>query len=73
MIYKYIENKHLERILITLLSLLICIIGVSRIYLGVHYTSDVLGGFLIATAYLVIYIELINKFVLEKNKDGGKE
>ena len=73
LIYKYIENKHLERILITLLSLLICIIGVSRIYLGVHYTSDVLGGFLIATAYLVIYIELINKFVLEKNKDGGKE
>ena len=72
-IYKYINNKHLKRTLIIILSVLICIIGVSRIYLGVHYTSDVLGGFLISFAYLIIYIELVNKFVLEKNKDDRKE
>lgn len=73
LIYKYINNKHLKRTLIIILSILICIIGVSRIYLGVHYTSDVLGGFLISLAYLIIYIELVNKFVLEKNKDDRKE
>lgn len=69
LIYKYVKNHHLKRILIILLSILICTIGISRIYLGVHYTSDVLGGFLISIAYLVIYIELINKFVLEKNNN----
>ena len=73
LIYKYINNKHLRRTLIIILSILICVIGVSRIYLGVHYTSDVLGGFLISLAYLIIYIELVNKFVLEKNKDDRKE
>lgn len=73
LIYKYINNKHLKRTLIIILSILICVIGVSRIYLGVHYTSDVLGGFLISFAYLIIYIELVNKFVLEKNKDDRKE
>lgn len=73
LIYKYINNKHLKRTLIIILSVLICVIGVSRIYLGVHYTSDVLGGFLISFAYLIIYIELVNKFVLEKNKDDRKE
>ena len=73
LIYKYINNKHLKRTLIIILSVLICIIGVSRIFLGVHYTSDVLGGFLISFAYLIIYIELVNKFVLEKNKDDRKE
>ena len=73
LIYKYINNKHLKRTLIIILSVLICIIGMSRIYLGVHYTSDVLGGFLISFAYLIIYIELVNKFVLEKNKDDRKE
>ena len=73
LIYKYINNKHLKRTLIIILSILICVIGVSRIYLGVHYTSDVLGGFLISMAYLIIYIELVNKFVLEKNKDDRKE
>lgn len=73
LIYKYINNKHLKRTLIIILSILICVIGVSRIYLGVHYTSDVLGGFLISLAYLIIYIDLVNKFVLEKNKDDRKE
>ena len=73
LIYKYINNKHLKRTLIIMLSILICTIGASRIYLGVHYTSDVLGGFLISMAYLIIYIELVNKFVLEKNKNGRKK
>ena len=66
LIYKYVENKNIKWILITLLSILICSIGISRIYLGVHYTSDVLGGFLISISYLVIYISAINKFLLNK-------
>ena len=66
LIYKYVENKNTKWILIMLLSILICLIGISRIYLGVHYTSDVLGGFLISISYLVIYISAINKFLLDK-------
>ncbi len=60
LIYKYVENKNVKWILISLLSVLICFIGISRIYLGVHYTSDVLGGFLISVSYLVIYISAVN-------------
>ena len=66
LIYKYVENKYVKWILISLLSVLICLFGVSRIYLGVHYTSDVLGGFLISISYLVIYISAVNKFFVEK-------
>ena len=66
LIYIYVKNKYLKCTLIVLLSTLICTIGISRIYLGVHYTSDVLGGFLISISYLVIYISAVNKFLLEK-------
>ena len=66
LIYKYVKNKYLKWTLITLLSFLIVSIGISRIYLGVHYTSDVLGGFLISISYLVIYISAVNKFLTER-------
>ncbi len=65
LIYKYVKNKYIKWISIVLFSILICSIGVSRIYLGVHYTSDVLGGFCISISYLVIYISAVKKFLLE--------
>ena len=61
LIYKNIKNKYLKTILIIVLSLLIIAIGISRIYLGVHYVSDVIGGFLISISYLIVYIKLIKK------------
>ena len=63
LIYRYVKNKYIKWISIVLLSILVCSIGISRIYLGVHYTSDVLGGFLISMSYLVIYISAVNKFL----------
>ena len=63
LIYKYVENKYVKWILISLLSVLICLIGVSRIYLGVHYTSDVLAGFFVSISYLIIYIIAVNKLI----------
>lgn len=63
LIHKYIKNKYIKYISITLLSILILFIGISRIYLGVHYTSDVLAGLLISMCYLIIYIKFINRFV----------
>ena len=66
LIYKYVKNKYIKWFSIVLLSILICSIGISRIYLGVHYTSDVLGGFLISVSYLVIYISSIKKLLPEE-------
>ena len=59
LICKNIKNKYLKFGLIVLLGLLIILIGISRIYLGVHYTSDVLAGFLISISYLIIFTQCI--------------
>lgn len=61
-VYKNVKNKYLKWGLIIFLSILVFMIGCSRIYLGVHYTSDVLAGFFISIAYLIIFIEITKKF-----------
>ena len=61
-----IEKKYKIGI-ITFLTILILLIAISRIYLGVHYASDVIGGVVIALIYLVIYVTIIDRKILNKN------
>lgn len=54
-------NKKVKYILTILLSLLILLIIFSRIYLGVHYFSDCIGGLLLSLGYLLIVIDYIER------------
>lgn len=59
-VFKKVDDKEIKYIIIFLLGFLILLIGFSRIYLGVHYASDVIGGFLISIVYLIWVIKLLN-------------
>ena len=59
------KNKISKIIGTASLVLLIFLIGISRIYLGVHYTTDVIAGFVISASYLLLFI----RFIYPKIKD----
>ena len=58
LIYQKMHNKYLKYSLIVLIIILINLTCFSRLYLGVHYFSDVLAGFSLALAYLIIFIRI---------------
>lgn len=68
LIFKNVKNKYIKWSSITFFCILIFLIGISRIYLGVHYTSDVMAGFVISISYLVIFTSIVNDY-LDKPKD----
>lgn len=51
-----------QRLIIALCVLLAIAVGVSRVALGVHYRGDVIGGWLIGAAWLMIGITTLRRF-----------
>jgi membrane-associated phospholipid phosphatase len=54
---------------------IISLIGFSRLYLGVHYPSDVLGGVIIGTAWVVLCtttIRIVDSGEAERERAGGR-
>lgn len=58
LIYKKCNNKIVRNVSIISLGILILMIGLSRVYLGVHYISDVIGGFILGILYLIFYVNM---------------
>lgn len=54
LVWHNVANRWAKWILIALLLFLILLIGFSRIYLRVHYASDVMAGFCVGIIWLVL-------------------
>jgi len=63
-------SKKMKWLYSILLSILIVFICITRVYLGVHYASDVFGGALLSIAYLVLFTSIISKHL--QNKKSSK-
>jgi undecaprenyl-diphosphatase len=56
------DYKGVAYLLTLFLPILVFVIGVSRIYLGVHYPSDILGGWLLGGALLIVFVTIYDAF-----------
>ncbi len=53
----------IKRSISTLIIALIALIGFSRIYLGVHYLSDVIAAFFVSSVYLIVFTAFVNAYI----------
>lgn len=56
--YNFKMNSFLKIAIILIFSFLILAIGISRVYLGVHYPSDIVGGFIAGFIWVIFCVIL---------------
>ena len=59
--YTSIRNSWLRIVPVVIFTGMIVLIGPSRVYLGEHWASDVLGGYLLGSASLLVGIRIYNQ------------
>ena len=62
--YRFKMNIVLKMTCILILAILILSIGISRIYLGVHFPSDIVGGFIAGFIWVVFCVLLFHTIEL---------
>ena len=60
-IYEEVKNVWLKWLIIFFIACLILSIGLSRVYLRVHYASDVLAGFCVGLMWLLLSLWILKK------------
>lgn len=75
MIWRYHRRDAMRVVWCAFFGLVIVAVGLSRVYLGVHYASDVLAGFCVSLAWLAFYTKAVAPLfvAIDAPQDGEPE
>ena len=62
LVWRYFENRKAACFCAALLAVPMLLIGPSRIYLGVHYPTDVLAGWCLGITGIILTLEILDHF-----------
>ncbi|PLS04297.1 phosphatase PAP2 family protein [Neobacillus cucumis] len=68
LLWRHVSTRIGRTILILLSVFMILMIGISRIYLGVHYPSDILAGYFISAFWLTFAIGFYQRYMERQYK-----
>ena len=63
-------DKHVAILLTVILLIPLILVGLTRIYLGVHFPTDVLGGWCLGGFLVFVWIEIIKAFERRRKLQG---
>lgn len=58
MVWTYERDRIMRRLCCLAFAFVIVAIGISRVYLGVHYATDVIAGFCVSIAWIALYTKV---------------
>lgn len=67
-LYRHYDKSRYQKLCLWMAVILSLLVGFSRIYLGVHYLSDVLAGFLLGLLWMLVGVSLVEVMMYRKNK-----
>ena len=70
MVWHYERDRFVRTLCVSGFMLVVVAVGLSRIYLGVHYATDVMAGFCVSLAWLVFYTKVVAPVFMP---DPGRE
>ena len=68
MAWHYERDPFVRRVSVIGFGTVVALVGFSRVYLGVHYASDVIAGFCLAFAWLALYTSIFAPLFLPEKK-----
>ena len=73
-ILKFVASKPLKTLLVSFLAFYILLVGYSRVYLGVHWGSEVIESYLIAGGFLLLLTAFYEyrKAIKARQKSGSR-